>query len=177
MKVKYFISILILGMLFIQCTDEDTLDFDNPSVQIFVQMVKTNSYNQEGISGIVEVPNFKKEDIPNLLKYAKDTTPVRGFPINPVSSEKAEYYFLSQCLLWTIEKVRIGAYPSSSPSLFKSVEDEETLIEVSTTDEIMKVWELYNEWWKKVENEPLESSVGYYHLDPLEGSPYSWSRK
>lgn len=174
-SIKPIIFMFLLGMLFVQCTDEDVLDLDNPNVHVFVQMIKTNSYSQENAQGIVEAPKFKKGDIPELLKYAKDvTTPVRGFPVNPIAAEKAEYYYLSQCLLWTIERVRIGNYPSLTPRLFKLQKDAEYPNEVTSPEEIMKVWELYSEWWKKVENEPSESSVGHYLLDPLEDSPYSW---
>ena len=149
------------------------MDFDNPDVKTFVQQVKTNTYAVESPAGFVEVPDFKQKDIPELLKYAKDNTPIRGYPANPVSSISSDYYRLSQCLLWTIEKVRTNRYPSLTPLLYKQAESEELVITDAAAD-IMAVWELYSKWWEKVENESLGSSIGYIHINPLEDSIYSW---
>ena len=168
---KQIVFIFILATLFVQCTDSEDIDFDKPDVKLFVQQVKTNTYAAESAMGVVEVPLFSKKDIPQLLMYAKDNTPIRKYPANPVASIVPDYYRLSICLLWTIEKIRLEQYPSLIPELYKQTEADGQYIAVAELSDIMEVWELYNKWWNKAENDS-----GIYQTNPLAGSIYSWTK-
>ena len=166
--------LLLTALMFTQCTDNESTSFCDPDVKIFVQQIKSGRYNTEGPSGCIEVPDFKRSDIPSLLFFAKEHIPIKDFPINPVSSINLEYYRLSQCLLWTVEKIRVGNYPSQTPALMKkdTLTGEHEV--VTNPDDINEVWELYNEWWTLVEKQPADSSPNYYSCNPLSGTIYSW---
>ncbi len=177
--MKVYLSILVLPIfllvLFVQCTQEESNAYKNPDVKIFVQQLKSDRYNTEGPSGVIELPAFKKSDISVLLFYAKDHTPLKRFPVNPASIADCRGYRLSQCLLWTIEKTRRGSYPSDAPVLVKKNSLTGETVPVTDMNEISEVWEIYNDWWTKVERESDILSVSVYHLNPLEGSIYMWN--
>jgi hypothetical protein len=168
------LALLVAMLFFLQCSDYDVNSFDNPDVKVFVQQIKSGRYTDEGPSGYVEVPVFKKGDISALLFYAQDHTPVKEFPINPISSVNPGGYRLSQCLLWTIEKIRVGNYPSLTPALMKKDSSTGKYNVVTTMDDINEVWELYNEWWQIVDSQPIDSFFDYYSCNPLSGTAYLW---
>lgn len=172
--IKLFV-LLLTAFTFSQCTDRDSSNFSNPDVNTFVQQIKSDRYTTTGPSGAVEVPNFKRQDIPLLLLHAKDNTPIKEYPVNPLSTFELEYYRLSQCLLWTIEKVRVGNYPSLTPTLMKKDTITGEYNVVQNIDDIATAWELYNEWWTEVEQiNDSKLSNNYYKHNPLSGSLYSW---
>jgi hypothetical protein len=173
--MKFYPKIMILAtiaLLFAQCTDSNTNKFNDPDVKLFVQQIQLGRYITKSPSGYLEVPVFEKEDIPALLFYAKDHTPVKDFPVNPISSINKKNYRLSQCLLWTIEKVRIGNYPSLTPSLMKKDKLTGKYNIVSGLTDIDEVWKLYENWWKQAENQPISSEI--YTNNPLSGTAYLW---
>lgn len=51
------------------CSSEE-MDYENPDVTVFVKQLKAGTYNMKNEKGVVEVPHFTEEDIPELLKYA-----------------------------------------------------------------------------------------------------------
>ena len=172
-KILYILSLFALCITFAQCSNDDEMSYENPDVKVFVQQVKTNKYDTQSPNGFVEVPNFKKKDIPVLLKYAKDTSPIQNYPACPYSSVGSDsYYRLTQCLLWTVEKIRVGTYPSVTPRLYK--QENEEAVYVTEISDIMDVWNLYNKWWKQVESVSGEASSVPYQKNPLEDSKYSW---
>ena len=58
---------------FTGCTSEE-MDYNNPDVALFVKQLKSGTYKMKNEKGVVEVPHFTEEDIPELLKYAEDLT-------------------------------------------------------------------------------------------------------
>ena len=56
--------------------------------------------------GVVEVPHFTEEDIPELLKYAEDLTIIPSFP--SVYNTNNGKIRLGECMLWVIESIRQG---------------------------------------------------------------------
>ena len=52
------------------CSSEE-MDYENPDVTVFVKQLKAGTYNMKNEKGVVEVPHFTEEDIPELLKYAE----------------------------------------------------------------------------------------------------------
>ena len=53
---------------FTGCTSEE-MDYNNPDVALFVKQLKSGTYKMKNDKGVVEVPHFTEEDIPELLKY------------------------------------------------------------------------------------------------------------
>ena len=68
------------------CSSEE-MDYENPDVTVFVKQLKAGTYNMKNEKGVVEVPHFTEEDIPELLKYAEDLTIIPSFPIDPCYDE------------------------------------------------------------------------------------------
>ena len=48
------------------------MDYNNPDVALFVKQLKSGTYKMKNEKGVVEVPHFTEEDIPELLKYAEE---------------------------------------------------------------------------------------------------------
>ena len=63
---------------FTGCTSEE-MDYNNPDVALFVKQLKSGTYKMKNEKGVVEVPHFTEEDIPELLKYAEDLTIVPSY--------------------------------------------------------------------------------------------------
>jgi hypothetical protein len=110
MRKLPFIAILVI--LCFGC-EKDKFDIDNPDVEIFVKQLKNGTYDcyEKGETGEnlwLLMPKFTRSHIPSLIAFAKDTTHITNYPINPISSRRPfpqgrEYFILSECLLWTVE--------------------------------------------------------------------------
>ena len=94
---------------FTGCTSEE-MDYNNPDVALFVKQLKSGTYKMKNDKGVVEVPHFTEEDIPELLKYAEDLTIIPSFPsVYNMNNGKIR---LGECMLWVIESIRQGTPPS-----------------------------------------------------------------
>ena len=76
--------LLCFSISFVSCTEE-TLDYNNPDVDLFVKQLKGGKYSVESPEGLNTVPRFTVNDIEGLLKYAEDMTVIPSFPLAPVS--------------------------------------------------------------------------------------------
>ena len=171
-----FISILIL--LFISCGKEK-FDIDNPDVEIFVKQLKNGTYNhyEKGETGEnlwLLMPKFSRSHITLLIDFAKDTSHIYDFPINPISSrrpfpEGREYFILGECLLWTVEGVRNGfGYGSLDPFLIDTSLDDIERFKGLKSDEILIVRDLFKDWWNN------NKDADWKEKNPLEETPYRW---
>ena len=107
--MKKTICYISLIVFLLSCSKNNTTP-DSPSVQSFVQMLKSNTYNlyeknEKGENLWLKMPQFSRTDIPMLIALAKDTTHIQNFPTNPISSrppypEGRSYFILGECLLW-----------------------------------------------------------------------------
>lgn len=70
---------LVLSLLTCVSCSEETLDYNNPDVDLFVRQLKAGNYNTKSPKGFVEVPKFTEKDIPTLLNYAEDLTLITSF--------------------------------------------------------------------------------------------------
>lgn len=188
--MKQLIYLLGFLLIFTSCTDisdtsvpeikkwteEEWAALDVPT---FVAALKDGTYKYREISDTGEVmwmnmPDFDKDDIPQLLLYAKDTTHIKEFPVNPISS-RFPYHLedgsliLSECLLWTIDGIRIGKkFPSLDPVLTKKEGGQYRYLNGA---ELLKVLDAFNSWWKKVQ----DSDKLIEEVSPLEGTAWQWS--
>ena len=94
---------------FAGCSSEE-MDYNNPDVDLFVKQLKAGTYKMKNDKGVVEVPHFMEEDIPELLKYAEDLTIIPSFP--SVYNTNNGKIRLGECMLWVIEYIRQGTPPS-----------------------------------------------------------------
>ena len=63
------ILIFFFSLSFVSCTEE-TLDYNNPDVDLFVKQLKAGKYSVESPEGLNTIPRFTVDDIGDLLKYA-----------------------------------------------------------------------------------------------------------
>ena len=163
----------------IKITDPNNgFDVDNPDVALFVSQLKSDTYScyekdEFGQNLWLLMPKFKATHIPALLEYAKDTTFINHFPLNPVSSRTPypvgrNKFILGECLLWIIEGIRTNVtYPSLDPYMVNGPSKE--MKTGLTKMEILEVRELYYNWW-------YGSTIPEWWLrtPPLNGTTYLW---
>ncbi len=174
--MKNLFLALVFILLCVSCLKNE-FDIANPDVGKFVQQLKEDSYNQyvlgeDGEKLWLKMPEFSKEHISSLLGYAKDTSQINKFPLNPISSGvpfpyDRQYIILGECLLWTIEGIRSDSlYGSLNPVLLESTSDGG--LKGLKGEEILKVRDIYFEWWTENRND------AWQEINPLEGTPYAW---
>ncbi len=172
---KLLWSLLMGFLLFTSCNGED-VDFNNPDAKTFVKQIKAGTYKTKSPYGFVEVPIFAKKDIPELIKHVKDLSSVSFFPANPISSYGPNAkYRLGECIMWTIEYIRVGKYASLGCKLVHKNVNEHLQYAFLSDKEVLEVADLYIKWWNKVMNQPEYDLKDPFTEDPLEGTDYRWN--
>lgn len=116
------------------CSSEE-MDYENPDVTVFVKQLKAGTYNMKNEKGVVEVPHFTEEDIPELLKYAEDLTIIPSFP--SVYNTNNGKIRLGECMLWVIESIRQGTAPSLGCRMVLANAENYEAIYFLTDDEVL----------------------------------------
>ena len=176
MRRLSFITILIL--LCIGC-EKDKFNIDNPDVEIFVKQLKNGTYDcyEKGETGEnlwLLMPKFTRRHIQSLIDFAKDTTHITDFPINPISSrrpfpEGRDYFILGECLLWTVEGIRNGyGYGSLDPFLIDTSKAESERLKGLKCIEILIVRDIYKDWWNNYKDNDWKGK------NPLGETSYRW---
>lgn len=177
MKKLFFIT--LLPLLCIGC-EKEKFEIDNPNVAVFVKQLKNGTYNcyEKGENGEnlwLLLPTFTPNHILSLIEFAKDTSHITNFPINPISSrrpfpEGRECFILGECLLWTVEGIRNGyGYGSLDPFLIDTSLDGIERYKGLTSSEILLVREVYEQWWID-----FKDNNDWQDKNPLEGTSYRW---
>lgn len=178
--MKNLIIFAVLTLFCISC-EKDNFDIENPDVDKFVQQIKNFTYDKYELGENGEklwtiMPNFKREDIPLLLKYSHDTTlvsPWEHLPINPVSSippyrivEGETYIMLGEYLLWCVEGIiEEKDFASLTPILINQSYTTEKRL---NGKEILEVSKLYQDWWEEYGQTENTNNL------PLDGTIYQW---
>ena len=81
---------------------------NHPDVDLFVKQLKAGKYSTQSPDGLSNMPKFTSEDIEELLKYAEDLTVIPSSPLAPVSYSAGGKLRLGECILWTVETIRLG---------------------------------------------------------------------
>ena len=97
-----------LSVLSLSSCSKETLDYNHPDVDLFVKQLKAGKYSTQSPDGLSNMPKFTSEDIEELLKYAEDLTVIPSFPLAPVSYSAGGKLRLGECILWTVETIRLG---------------------------------------------------------------------
>ena len=72
------LMLLSLALTWVSCS-EDTLDMENPDVDLFVKQLKDGTLAVSEDTGTVLMPQFTTEDIEALLYYAEDLSEIPSF--------------------------------------------------------------------------------------------------
>ena len=140
------ILIFFFSLSFVSCTEE-TLDYNNPDVDLFVKQLKAGKYSVESPEGLNTIPRFTVDDIGDLLKYAEDLTVIPSFPLAPVSYSAGGKLRLGECILWTVETIR---------------------------DEVLDASARYRRWWENRKYPRTMWTIDPCYDEPLCGSGYMW---
>ena len=163
-KTITIICLTIVVMVTNSCNEKD-FDLQNPNVGQFVSLLKTGNYFEK--VGY-ELPNFSINDIGELIKYLGDTTEIAGFPVNPVSSKLTFPKILNECIMWTIEGIRLEKkYASLEPAL----RDKSTNYSRLTNKQLIIMSEKYLDWYNEYKANPSET---VRKKDLLENTTYTW---
>ncbi|KAA6312761.1 hypothetical protein EZS27_036362 [termite gut metagenome] len=90
MKRALFGLLIVPVIITVGSCNEERLDYYNPDVKLFIRQLKAGTYHTKSPLGVVEVPLFNEEDVPELLQYSDDLTKIRSFPLPFVSSGEGE---------------------------------------------------------------------------------------
>jgi len=163
-------KILIINLLFLNLIFSCKKENVNNDVERFVKLVKQDKYNQDSM------PYFTFRAIPELLKYSNDFSEINHFPVNPISSYGPNRLTVGECLLWTIEAIRVFnppenvrlGFPSFVPELgIKGDINTPFLNDIQLTE----VYSLYKSWWENNSRKDFEITR---QINPLETSLYRW---
>ncbi len=173
--MKKWILYTMIGMLFVSCK-KDQFDIESPNVGVFVQMLKSETYdayelNEKGERLWLKMPRFRQGHIASLIELSKDTTHIKSFPTNPISSrtprpQGRDYFILGECLLWIVEALRGGG--SLDPYLIDASKEGVEKYKGVTSTEILMISDKYRQWWNSYKNGDWKGN------DPLGSTSYRW---
>jgi Domain of unknown function (DUF4943) len=169
MKMKFFSCLVVVNLLVASC--QDSFDLKNPNVDEFVSLLKNGSYlDKVGY----ELPDFKINHIDKLLLYSRDTSVVKFFPSNPISSKRTAPKILSECVLWTIEGIRLRSkYPSLEPNLIDTVMYSPfTGYPRLSGKKLLRVSDIYTNWYNDYKSSPSDA---LRKKEILKGTSYKWN--
>ena len=156
---------------FTGCTSEE-MDYNNPDVALFVKQLKSGTYKMKNEKGVVEVPHFTEEDIPELLKYTEDLTIIPSFPsVYNMNNGKIR---LGECMLWVIESIRQGTPPSLGCKMVLANAENYEAIYFLTYEEVLVAASCYRSWWEERQYPKTRWTIDPCYDEPLCGSGYRW---
>ncbi len=172
MKTLKFINLVILFFYLISCDKNDIKQTNNPEVETFIGLLRSNQYNS------LNLPAFSYNDIEALLQYRNETKIITNFPHNPVSSLYVPDCKLGLYVLWTIESIRavsikseylIMSFPSQNPILALRNSDELNLVSDNLSHSITA--DAYYYWWEVNKGKNFNE---FKNIDPLKKTDYKW---
>ena len=143
---------------FAGCSSEE-MDYNNPDVDLFVKQLKAGTYKMKNDKGVVEVPHFMEEDIPELLKYAEDLTIIPSFP---------SVYNTNN------GKIRLGTPPSLGCKMVLANAENYEAIYFLTDEEVLDAAACYRSWWEERQYPKTRWTIDPCHDEPLCGTGYRW---
>ena len=165
MKTTFICLFAIMSVIY-GCS-KDSL---KSKVEKFINEVKADKYTEEFL------PDLSPDAIPYLLESANNFEVITHFPINPISSYGPNRLTIGECLLWTIEAIRLTyingtsglGFPSWVPEL--GVRNNPN-IGYLTDSELNIVYDLYYHWWYDNTDKDFEE---IRLINPLGNSQYIW---
>lgn len=185
MKTLYHkLSIFGLAMLlacaftcsvcFLTSCSEETLDYEHPNVSLFVKQLKTGKYSIQNPDRLNNMPKFASADIGELLKHAEDLTVIPSFPLAPVSYSAGGKLRLGECILWTVETIRLGHNASMGCKMVHTDADNYEGIYFLSDEEVLDAASRYRRWWEARKYPRTMWTIDPCYDEPLCGSGYMW---
>lgn len=176
-NILYFAKALLLlcfslPFLLFSCKD-DSFDFNHPDAHLFVSLLKEGDYMVSDSMGLAVLPRFTMDDIEDLLPYTTDLSLIPSFPLAPVADLSGKFR-LGECILWTIESIRLGHMASMGCKMVHVGADNYEGIYFLSDNEVLEVSALYKQWWANRKYPRTVWTVDPCFDDPLCGSPYMW---
>jgi len=167
-RLRFFFCLILLGLGVASCKDD--FDLKGPNVDQFVNLLKSGRYSSEVGH---EMQSFSLDQIEQLLFYSKDTSVLSFFPYNPISSKRTDPKVLGECILWTVEGIRLeNKYGSLEPAL------KDTLAYTSTNgytrltgNELLRISDIYINWYSDYKKSPSDV---LRKKDLLKNTSYKW---
>lgn len=153
---------------------EETLDYNHPNVDLFVKQLKTGKYSTQSPDGLSSMPKFTSQDIEGLLKYVEDLTVIPSFPLAPVSYSAGGKLRLGECILWTVETIRLGHNASMGCKMVHTDAENYEGIYFLSDDEVLDAAVRYRRWWETRKYPRTMWTVDPCYDEPLCGSGYMW---
>ena len=172
-QIKSWIYIICIAATFSSCT-QGVFDYEHPDVEIFVNQLKSGKLAILETDQAGYMPKFTTDDIETLLKYADDLSEIPAFPLAPVSYSAGGKLRLGECLLWTIESIRVGHYASMGCKMVHvDAEDYEGIYFLSD-EEVLDAVQRYRNWWEGRKYPRTMWTIDPCFDEPLCGSDYMW---
>lgn len=153
---------------------EETLDYNHPNVDLFVKQLKAGKYSTQSPDGLSSMPKFTSEDIETLLKYVEELTVIPSFPLAPVSYSAGGKLRLGECILWTVETIRLGHNASMGCKMVHTDAENYEGIYFLSDDEVLDAAARYRRWWETRKYPKTMWTVDPCYDEPLCGSGYMW---
>ena len=138
-------------------------------VEKFIQQVKLDKYTADTL------PEFSSNAISVLLQSANDFSKITKFPVSPITSFGPVKLTVGECLMWTIENIRLnyGKYTNESfPSLVPELHLKTDINIPRLTDvQLYEAYNLYYNWWYNNKGKDFEE---FRQINPLQDSNYVW---
>ena len=163
-----------LSVLSLSSCSEELLDYDHPDVDLFVKQLKAGKYTTQSPDGLNVMPKFTVESIERLLKYAEDLTVIPSFPLAPVSYSAGGKLRLGECVLWTVETIRLGHNASMGCKMVHADAENYEGIYFLSDDEVLDAAVRYRRWWEARKYPQTMWTIDPCRDEPLCGSGYMW---
>jgi hypothetical protein len=174
--MKYYKTTLLL-FIFLNvipygCKEE--FDLNDPDVDLFVDLVIRGEYKSRYL------PSFTPGDISELLRFSDNFIEIKTFPVSPISSYWPPKFRLGECLLWTIESIRLSydisnkikKFPSLVPTLVRTdISSNDPVERMLDNAKLFDVYNLYKKWWEDNKHRNFEE---FRDINPLRESNYEW---
>lgn len=165
---------VLFALAFASC-GEEALDYNNPDVELFVKQLKAGKYSlQNNTESLDNMPKFTAEDIEDLLEYAEDLTVIPSFPLAPVSYSAGGKLRLGECILWTVETIRLGHNASMGCKMVHADAENYEGIYFLSDEEVLDAAARYRRWWEAKKYPYTVWTIDPCYDEPLCGSGYMW---
>ena len=161
------------SFLLTACSDE-TLDYSHPDVDVFVKQLKNGKYSLVNEAGVAKMPQFTMDDVEELLEYAEDLSVIPAFPLATISYSAGGKLRLGECILWTVETIRLGHKASLGCKMVHTDADNYEGIYFLTDEEVLDAAARYRRWWESRQYPRTMWTIDPCPDEPLCGSNYMW---
>lgn len=165
---------LLFALLLSSCGDE-AFDYEHPNVDVFIKQLKNGKLEvATRADGTALMPKFSSDDVERLLDYADDISLITSFPLATMTYATDGKLRLGECVMWTIESIRLGYRASMGCKMVHTDADNYEGIYFLSDAEVKDAATRYRHWWKNRKQAPTMWTINPCFDEPLCGSGYMW---